>query len=48
VTSFVAMIVSFIFLAGTVFSGCSVLSNSASFYKDRRPGPINWRQYTSD
>ena len=36
------------FVLGTLFSGCTVLSDSAEFYKDRRPGPINWRQYTSD
>lgn len=32
----------------SLLSGCTVLSNSTSFYQDRRPGPINWRQYTSD
>jgi hypothetical protein len=37
-----------IFLVATTVSGCAVLSNSAKFYQDRRPGPINWRQYTSD
>lgn len=36
------------FLLMTVVCGCAVLSNSARFYQDRRPGPINWRQYTSD
>jgi hypothetical protein len=29
-------------------SGCTVLQNSASFYKDQPRRPINWREYTSD
>jgi hypothetical protein len=37
-----------IFLFSIIVSGCAALSNSARFYQDRRPGPINWRQYTSD
>jgi hypothetical protein len=37
-----------IFLVTTIVSGCAALSNSAKFYQDRRPGPINWRHYTSD
>ena len=37
-----------ILLLIAVLSGCaSVISNSESFYKDRRPGRINWREYTS-
>ena len=32
-----------------VLSGCSsAVSNSEGFYKDRVPGRINWREYTSD
>ena len=31
----------------TVISGCSALSNSASFYRDHPPSQhINWREYT--
>lgn len=35
-----------VFLLLTVISGCLVLSNSASFYRDHPPGRINWREYT--
>ena len=35
-----------VFLLLTVVSGCSALSNSASFYKDHPPGRIRWHEYT--
>jgi hypothetical protein len=38
------IILAFVFL--TVVSGCSVLSNSASFYQDHPPGRIRWHQYS--
>jgi hypothetical protein len=34
-----------IFLLITMVAGCSVMSNSARFYQDHPPRPINWRQY---
>jgi hypothetical protein len=30
----------------TLVSGCSVLNNSASFYRDRPPERIRWHEYT--
>jgi hypothetical protein len=38
----------FVFLLITVVSGCSVISNSESFYKDIPRRPINWREYLTD
>jgi hypothetical protein len=36
-------------LLTTVLSSCSsVVSNSASFYKDIPRRPINWREYMTD
>ena len=36
----------FILLLLVVISGCSVLQNSETFYRDHpRGGPINWREY---
>src|SRR6266498_3020048 len=35
----------FIFLSLIVISGCSVLQNSETFYRDHPRGPINWREY---
>ena len=37
-----------IFLLVIMASGCSVLANSESFYRDRPPRPINWHEYTSN
>ena len=37
-----------LFLFVHVISGCTVLNNSASFYRDQPRRPINWREYTSD
>ena len=37
-----------LFLFVHVISGCAVLNNSASFYRDQPRRPINWREYTSD
>jgi hypothetical protein len=31
-----------------VVSGCSILTNSERFYRDRAPRPINWHEYTSN
>ena len=35
----------FIFLLLLVISGCSVLQNSETFYRDHPPGPIRWHEY---
>jgi hypothetical protein len=35
-----------VFLLLTMVSGCSVLSNSASFYRDHPPERIRWHEYT--
>ena len=34
------------FVLLTVVSGCSVLGNSASFYRDHPPGRIRWHEYS--
>jgi hypothetical protein len=38
----------FIFLLITVVSGCSVISNSETFYRDNPPPRIPLREYTTD
>jgi hypothetical protein len=36
----------FLFLLPILLSGCSVLRNSAQFYRDHPPGRIHWREYS--
>jgi hypothetical protein len=39
-------IVALTFLLTIMLSGCSVLANSASYYREHPLGPDNWREYT--
>ena len=38
-------IVLFVILLLMIISGCAVLANSAQYYRDHPPGPINWNEY---
>ena len=40
-------LLSILLLIAVLFGCASVVRNSERFYKDRPPGRINWREYTS-